>query len=172
MTRWFTLRRLISIAVLVGVWLALWGDISVANLLSGVVIAVAVSATGIGTAGRGGVRILPLLKFSVLVFWDLLGSTWTVAREVITPTDYTDEAIIAVDVPIASRSHLLLLIVSITLTPGTAVVDADPDSGTLYLHLLHAERREETAAHVRELAELACAALPIDETNLRLGSLR
>lgn len=161
MTGWFTLRRLVTIAALVAAWCALWGEVSVANLLSGAIVAVAISATGIGTPGRGGIRLLLLARFVGLVAVDLVVSTITVAREILTPTDYTEEAIIAVPVPIETRSHLLLMIVAVTLTPGTAVVDADPEGGVLYLHLLHADRREATTTHVQELADLACRALPV-----------
>ncbi len=161
MTGWLTLRRLVTVAALVAAWCALWGEVSVANLLSGVIVAVLVSAAGIGTAGRGGIRPLPLARFVGLVAVDLVISTITVAREILTPTDYTDEAIIAVPVPAETRSHLLLLIVAVTLTPGTAVVDADPDGGMLYLHLLHADGRDATTVHVQELADLACRALPV-----------
>jgi hypothetical protein len=41
------------------------------------------------------------------------------------------------------------------------VVDADPDTGTLYLHLLHNDRRAATIEHVGQLTRLACDALPI-----------
>ena len=65
--------------------------------------------------------------------------------------------------PAGTRAHLLLLIVAVTVTPGTAVVDADPDTGRLYLHLLHLDRAEGTVEHVLELAELACRALPMND---------
>ena len=157
----FTRRRLFTIASLTFAWCALWGELSVANVASGLVVSAAVSSSRIGTPGRGRVRFRPLAQFAGLVLVDLIKSTVAVAVEVLTPTDRTDEAIIAVDVPGDSRLHLLLLIVAVTVTPGTAVVDADPDTGTLYLHLLHGESREETEEHVRTLAELACAALPM-----------
>lgn len=160
MTGWFTVRRFITVVVLVLAWCALWGEVSAANVLSGTVVAVAVSLSGLGTAGRGGVRLRPLARFIGLVAVDLVISTVVVAREILTPTDSTDEAIIAVQVPGDTRSHLLLLIVAVTVTPGTAVVDADPDRGVVYLHLLHADRRPAAAAHVQELAALACMALP------------
>ncbi len=155
------IRQVITAGSLVFVWCALWGEVSVANLASGSLLAAAVTASGVGTAGRGGVRLRPLVRFAALVAVDLVISTVTVAREILTPSDRTDEAIIAVRVPTETRSHLLLLIVAITVTPGTAVVDADPDTGTLYLHLLHGDRRRGLEHHVQELAGLACAALPV-----------
>lgn len=154
-------RRIVTVVALTFAWCALWGEASVANVLSGLIVAVAVSSAAIGTPARGRVRLRPLIRFAGLVLVDLVRSTLAVAREVLTPTDRTDEAIIEVEVPRESRLHLLSMIVAVTLTPGTAVVDADPDTGALYLHLLHAERREETEQHVRTLAELVCAALPI-----------
>lgn len=156
----FTLRRLVTVAALVFAWCALWGEASVANLLSGFVLAAILTGLGVGTPGRGRVRIRPLIRFGALVAADLVAATVGVAKEILTPTDRTDEAVIAVPVPPETRSHLFLLVVAITVTPGTAVVDADPDTGTLYLHLLHADRRDATVAHVRELADLACQALP------------
>ncbi|NNK92565.1 MAG: Na+/H+ antiporter subunit E [Acidimicrobiia bacterium] len=158
----FTRRRLFTIAILTFAWCALWGEPSVANVASGLIVSAAVSSATIGTPARGRVRLRPLARFAGLVLIDLVKSTVAVAREVLTPTDNTDEAIIRVTVPADSRLHLLLLIAAVTVTPGTAVVDADPDTGVLYLHLLHAERRDETEQHVRDLAELACAALPLD----------
>lgn len=156
-----TRRRVVTVVILTFAWCALWGEASIANILSGSAVATAVSSTTIGTPARGWVRLGPLVRFAGLVFFDLIKSTVAVAGEVLTPTDRTDEAIIHVQLPGESRLHLLLLIVAVTVTPGTAVVDADPDTGALYLHLLHAERRRETEEHVRTLAELACAALPV-----------
>lgn len=162
----FRLRRVASVAALTFAWCALWGGPSVANVASGVIVATVVSSRGIGTRGVGHIRFRPLVRFGALVMIDLVVSTVSVAREVLTVTDSTDEAIIAVRVPGNARAHLLLLVVAITVTPGTAVVDVDPSTGTLYLHVLHADRRPAIEAHVRELAELACRALPSDQLHL------
>jgi multisubunit Na+/H+ antiporter MnhE subunit len=56
---------------------------------------------------------------------------------------------------------MMLIAVAVTVTPGTAVIDVDPDTSRIYLHILHAERAEATAGHVQELANLACRALPM-----------
>jgi multisubunit Na+/H+ antiporter MnhE subunit len=54
-----------------------------------------------------------------------------------------------------------MLVVAITVTPGTAVIDSDVDTGRLYLHVLHAEKSDEIRRHVGKLADLACRALPV-----------
>jgi multicomponent Na+:H+ antiporter subunit E len=159
----FTVRRLVTIAGMVFAWCALWGTISVANISSGVLVSLVVLVSGVGPSGRGGIRIGPLLRFALLVLLDLVKSSFTVAWEILTPTDYTEEAIIAVDAPVNTRHHLLLLVVAVTVTPGTAVIDTDPDTGTLYVHVLHADKADDVRAHVLELSELACRALPVPE---------
>ena len=159
----FTPRRLLILAMLVVAWCALWGSVSVANVLSGTLVAVAATLFSGVDRNAGAIRIGPLLHFLWLVVVDLVVSTVQVAWEILTPTDYTDEAIIAVDTDIDSRSHFLMLVVAITVTPGTAVIDSDADTGRLYLHVLHAENAAEIEGHVRELAQLACRALPVKE---------
>ncbi len=161
-----TLRRFLTIIALALAWCGLWQSISFANVVGGIALGGAVTYSGLGTSGRGGIRLLPLARLFVLVTADLVASTVNVAVEIVTPQDRTEEGIIAVPVPGESRQHLLLLIVAITLTPGTAVVDADPDTGTLYLHLLHIDRSEATVEHVNRLAALACEALPLPTNGL------
>ena len=160
----FTPRRLLVIALLVAAWCALWGTVSVANIASGTLVAVASTVFAGADRTAGGIRVVPLAHFAWLVAADLVVSTVQVAWEILTPTDYTDEAIIAVDTRIDARSHFLLLVVAITVTPGTAVVDTDSDTGRLYLHVLHAEKAPEIDRHVRRLADLACRALPVRDT--------
>ncbi|MGA7759514.1 MAG: Na+/H+ antiporter subunit E [Ilumatobacteraceae bacterium] len=155
-------RRLVTLALLVAAWCALWGGISVANVLAGTVVAVAVTLAAGVQPGHGRIRVVPLVHFVWLVTLDLVSSMVSVAWEILTPTDYTDEAIIAVDTQVESRSHLLMLVVAITVTPGTAVVDTDTDNGRFYLHLLHADKADAIVTHVQRLADLACRSLPVD----------
>ncbi len=162
-------RRFVTVAGLTGLWCGLWRDVSVANLLVGLGVAVLVSGPLIGSDGRGGVRPLALLRLGLVVLVDLARSTVGVAREILIPEDRTDEAIVAIDLPPAGHRHLLFLTVAITLTPGTAVVDVDRDRHRLYLHLLHADRRDDAVAHARRLAELAEEALPTSPTANRAG---
>ena len=152
-------RQALLVGLLVAAWCGLWGSLSVANVASGTVLAVGALVVT-GSAPAGVVRWRSLAHFAGLVALDLTRSTISVVREVLTPTDYTDEAVVAVPVTGAARSHLLLLTVAVTVTPGTAVVDTDADQAVLYLHLLHADRADETTRHVQRLARLACTALP------------
>lgn len=158
--RHFATKRALAVVALTACWCGLWATISIANVLSGFALSVVLVASGVGEGGRGSVRLVPVLKLVWVVAVDLVTSTIDVAVEILTPTDRTEEAVIAVPVSVESRDHLLLMSVAITLTPGTAVVDSDPATGTLFLHLLHVDRREATVEHVHRLARLACEAFP------------
>lgn len=153
-------KRLATLALLTAGWCALWGSFTVANVLAGLVVGVFTITLGLGGRSRGGIRVLPLARFSLRVAVDMVTSTLSVMREVLTPTDYTEEGIIGVDLPEGAEHHLLLLVVAITVTPGTAVVAAESDGSRLYLHVLHCDRRAQTEAHVRNIARLAVDAFP------------
>ncbi len=147
--------------LLVASWCALWRDISVANLLSGTIVAVGVQVI-LGRPVFGGrpKKIVPVLNLVGLVLIDLARSTTSVAYEILTPTDHTQEAILAIAIPPKAHHLMLPLTVMITLTPGTAVIETDPLAGNMYLHLLHHDRRQETVRHVERLAELLAEAFP------------
>ncbi len=153
-------RSPILVFLLTCSWLVLWRDISVANVISGLIVAsLAVLVLG-GDRTIGAIRPRPLMQLLWAIAVDLVRSTIAVAHEVLTPTDYTKEAVIAVQIDRAARPHLLLFVVAITLTPGTAVADVDPEKGRLYLHLLHVDRAEAVVAHTNRIASLATLAFP------------
>ncbi|MFT5026100.1 MAG: multicomponent Na+:H+ antiporter subunit E [Ilumatobacter sp.] len=155
-----TPRMLLLIAVLVVAWCGLWEAFSIANVLSGIIVAViALVIAGASPAGHA-VHFGALFQLVWLVLVDLVRSTAQVVWEILTPVDYTDEIIIGIDTRADSSAHLLLLTVSITLTPGTAIVDINVDTGRLYLHLLHADAAPQVTKHVERLAELACRSFP------------
>jgi multicomponent Na+:H+ antiporter subunit E len=158
--RQLTFRRAVSVTALTAAWCALWGSPSPANILSGLVVSAAATTLGMPPR-RGGVRLVPLAQLIWLVAVDLVVSTAVVVREVLTPTDFTDEAIIAIPIPPGGRAHLFLSYVAITITPGTAVVAAEADASVIYLHVLHADRRGDVEAHVHRLFDLAERALPL-----------
>ena len=169
----FDAKRLLDQLVGSGVAGGLAGGLAggaLANVLSGMVVGVLALAVGVGGSGRGGVRLGATLRLAGVVALDMVLSTATVARVVLTPGERTEEAIIAVPIVAPAKHHLLLLFVAITVTPGTAVVGAESDGSVLYLHVLDGERRDAVEAHVRRLADLACEALPTPEPKTESAS--
>ena len=158
MTRSQVVPGLVRSIVLLVVWVALWGDLTVANVVSGVVV-VALLAIVVPTSAAPGHVPNPVamvvLGWHVLV--DLVVSSLTVARAVVRPTP--ERTITAVlPVPLSTRSPLVASIVAnaITLTPGTMTVDVDPDTFVLQVHVLGTvdadEFREDIAVLERRVA--------------------
>jgi multicomponent Na+:H+ antiporter subunit E len=156
-----TVRRVAIVAALTAAWCSLWGSVTFANVASGIVVGSLASFTG-GPA-TGGIRFVPMMRLLWLVTVDLVVSTGVVVREVLTPTDHTDEVIVAYEIPEVGRRHLLFLYIAITVTPGTAVVAGDSEASTMYLHVLHADRVDEVLEHVDVLAALVARAFPMPE---------
>ena len=131
---------------LVLVWMLLWGTWSWANLISGTVLSVVVTVFLPLPPVVGGTRLHPagLLAFLGHFVVDLVLSAAQVAWQTIRPAAVGRSAIIRVQM--RTDSDLLLTIVaeSLTLVPGSLVIDMDRDERTLSLHILH----------VRDLADV------------------
>ena len=168
--RFLSPRRLVMIVMLTAMWCVLWGTVSAANVLSGLLVSLLIVGSGMATAYRGGIRPLALLRLIWLVAADLVLSTVNVAHAILTPGNRSRESVVAFAIGPEGRHHLMLLVISITLTPGTAVVDVDLDTGTLYLHLLDNSRLEETAVLLERLNRLAGEALPVPDHPSLIGS--
>jgi multicomponent Na+:H+ antiporter subunit E len=157
-------RRLLATAWLVIVWVALWGQLSWANLLGGVAVALLIGlafpGTGAGPAGR--VRPLPAVHFAGWFAYKLVEATLAVSLEVLRAHPRIAEGIIAVRLGDVSAGLATLVANVITLTPGTMTLEVSTvaQGTTLYVHCLHADDTERVRADLQRLAALAEAAFP------------
>ena len=140
---------------LVAIWLLLWNDLSVANVASGVLVAVAVAVLGVSRlpksycAGselgdRPRVSLPHLLYFGAYVLVKLVQANLVLAWEIVTPwRDRIHTGIVAV--PLRTSSDLAMTVVAnvITLTPGTVTINVWPNR--VVVHALTAEAAEELA---------------------------
>lgn len=165
MRRSFTL-----VGWLVVVWVALWGRISWANVLGGLVAASGlVILFPLRPARRQGrIRPWPALRFAVYFMWKLVEASAIVAWEVVTPHNRINEGIVAV--PIQGVSDALVTVVAnaISLTPGTLTLEVDEDPAVLYVHVLHLHDIEAVRRDIQRLERMAIAAFGPDEA---LGAL-
>ena len=129
---------------LVLVWILLWGTWSWANVLSGLLVALAVTVLLPLPAVVGGLRVrpLPLLGFLGHFLLDLAVSGAQVAWQALRPGPQRRSAIVRVR--LRTDSDLLLTIISQTLclVPGSLVLDLDREERTIALHLLHVRDHE------------------------------
>jgi multicomponent Na+:H+ antiporter subunit E len=124
---------------LVLVWILLWGSWSWADLLSGIVIAVAVTVLLPLPAVVGGIRVRPL---ALLVFLghflvDLAVSGAQVAWQALGPGGPQRSAIVRVQLRTDSDLLLTMIAAALSLVPGSLVLDLDREKRAIALHLLH-----------------------------------
>lgn len=162
-----TLNRLLRVVVLAAIWVALWGEVSAANVVWGLVVAVVVILGFPSLDGENGNGIRPVAavvlvaRFVVM----LVRSTWSVVVAVLRPKLALEQAIVAV--PLRTDDPVIVTMVAngISLTPGTLTVDLGPDpvpgeGRVLYVHALALSSQEEVVAGAHELEDLALAAFP------------
>lgn len=152
--------------VLMVVWIALWGELSVANVASGL-LALALLAVVTPGARRAGHRVHPLglLRFAGRLLVDLVTSTWAIVLAVVRPTPDRVAAEV-MTVPLRTRSTLVATIVanSISLTPGTLTVACDESDFVLHVHVLGRRDRDDFVASVAALEDRVVAAFtPVAE---------
>ncbi|SFE06996.1 Na+/H+ antiporter subunit E [Blastococcus tunisiensis] len=124
---------------LVLVWNLLWGTWSWANLISGVLVALAVTLLLPLPPVVGGARVRPvaLVRFLGHFVYDLIKSGALVAWQTVRPRGIDRSAIITVQLRTDSDLLLTILAESLTLVPGSMVIDLDRERRTLGLHILH-----------------------------------
>ena len=167
--------RLVALGIwFVVLWLMLWADVSVANVLSGAVLAVAVAVITRRTANvtdDDTVRISPfaLLHFAGHVLWQLVKSNLSLAWEIVTPTNTIATG--TVDVPLRSAAPIVTMAVSnvITLTPGTVTLDVTSEPPTLTVGVLHLHHPDAIRAGVQRTEALAIKAFGTTTARARLA---
>lgn len=155
------IRRLPLVVWLAGVWVALWGDLDIANVTVGVVIALALAlAFRFPRLPTASSTIRPLRAIGFLGFfvWKLVAASAIVAWEVVTPRNRINEGIIAV--PVHGTSDVLVTIVAnfITLTPGTLTLEFERAPSVLYIHVLHLRSIDAVRHDVQRLEHLVIRA--------------
>ncbi|HET6561531.1 MAG TPA: Na+/H+ antiporter subunit E [Marmoricola sp.] len=135
-----------SLVWLTVVWVALWGDISVANILSGAALAVIVSLVFPLPPLHMNLRVRPVrLLWLVLRFLlDVVVASCDVAWKILTLRGAPRNAVIEVNLRTPSDFVLTVVGELTSLVPGSVVVEARRSSHTLFLHVLDA--RDEAGA--------------------------
>lgn len=164
------MARLGFLAWLLVVWVALWGDVTVANVVSGLVTAsLLLVVFPPATARRSGrVRPLPTLRFVAYFAWKLVEASAVVAWEVVTPRSRITEGIVAVPIRGVSDTVATVVANAVSLTPGTLTLEVDRDPAVLYVHVLHLRDLDAVRREVRHIEALAIAAFGDDKAVARL----
>ena len=149
-----------AVVWLTTLWVLLWNDLSVANVLSGVVLAVVVlassrvaSAVCVGSDDGDRPRISPLrlAYFVGYVVVQLVRSNLFLAWEIMTRKNTVRTGIIAVPMRTSSELAMLVMANVITLTPGTVTIEAKGSPAVLYVNVLHLNDVERVRVDLRRL---------------------
>jgi multicomponent Na+:H+ antiporter subunit E len=131
-------RQLPLLVALVALWVFLWDHVDVLSVVTGVLLAVAVTRvlylppvllSGRFNAWRG-------LLLGLRMIFDVLFASLQVALFAVNPRWRPMSAIIAVQLHTRSDLVTTLTAEAISVVPGTLVVDIDRERGLLYLHAI------------------------------------
>ena len=149
-------------AVLVALWVLLWGSLSVANVLSGVLV-VAVVLWLVPDLSvrfdRPVLRPVALARFVGRFLLEVARANAVLTREILSPGSSIRTGVVAVPLPLCSDGLLTLVANVLALTPGTMPVEVrrSPDAA-IYVHVLHLGDVDDVRRDVQHLAELAVRA--------------
>lgn len=143
-------------------WVALWSELSVANVFWGLVVGVVLCVLVPPGSGPRRVTVRPwaLLRFAGSFIVGLVQASAIVAWEVVTPGSRIHEGIVAAELRTRSPGVITLIANAISLTPGTLTLEVHDDPPILYIHILHLRTVDQVRDDIRRFEDLAIAAFP------------
>ncbi len=172
-SRGFVLHPLL-ITWLTLVWVLLWSDVSLANVLSGIVVAVVATTLMPLNPVPFHARLHPWGTVELLArfAWDVVVASAQVAGLALRPGRVPRGAVIRVQ--LRSHSDVVLTITAelASLVPGSIIVEAHRLTGTLYVHVLDVELAgglEAARRHVLEQEQRVLYAIAPDDEIAAVG---
>lgn len=141
------------VAWLTVVWVLLWGNLSVANVASGLAVSLVVETVFPLPPIVFGGRIRPIGLLKLIWWWaaDLVVASVQVVGQALRVGEHPRNAVIEVDLYSRSDLYLTLTAELVTLIPGSVVIEARRSTGTLFLHVLGV-RGDADIEHARRTA--------------------
>ena len=153
-------------AALTALWVLLWGKLSVANVLSGILVAAVLIAILPGERRRTHfpvIRPAALVRLGLYLLRQLVISNVVLAREVLRPKSGLSTGIVGVPIPGCSDMLLTLMANFWAMAPGTMPVEVQRSPCVIYVHVLHLHAVEEVRRELIRLRDLTVAAFGSDE---------
>ena len=133
-------------------WSALWGSFTMAQFLVGFgvgFVTLLITQPLFGAPSGYYLRAWRVVRLILYFLYDLLLSSFRVAYDVLTPTDYSNPALLEMPLDVKSDIEILLVTNLISLTPGTLSIDITPDRKTLIVHAMFADNPEQVIAGLK-----------------------
>jgi multicomponent Na+:H+ antiporter subunit E len=162
-TRGFNRRAdLVVGAVAVAIWILLWGELSIANLVSGAILAalllVAFPMDHDVPAVRHRIRPHAILRLAGFFVADVVRSTLVTALDALRPRTQIRTGIVACPLRVRNDGLVTFLANLIALSPGTMPIDVAYDPHVIYVHSLRGDDPEAVRAFVTRLEHLSVLA--------------
>lgn len=129
---------------LTAVWVLLWGQISVANVLGGLVVGlvimVALALPRVPVRGR--LRVLPLIQLVAVSIYYALESSLQLAWFAVRPAPPPISGVLRVRFRFTSDLVLVLCANLLNSIPGTVVLEIDRERRVVYVHVIDIGSKE------------------------------
>lgn len=150
--------NLVAINMLLALaWVALTGGLTLGGLITGFFIGLAAMwlvRPLFPDTGSYFMRLYYWVRLIVMFVYELIVSSFSVLRDVLTPGQSSEPALIAVPLNVTSDLQITLLANFISLTPGTLTLDVSDDRKTLYIHAMFGEDADAIRAQIRDRFEV------------------
>jgi multicomponent Na+:H+ antiporter subunit E len=138
------------------IWILLWGDVSAANIVTGLVLAAVITVLlplpPVPIEGR--LHPISLLRLIVKVAYYLVLSSVQVAWLAIKPGPPPSSAVLRAHVNLKSDLVLALAVNVINLIPGSIVLEIDQTSRMIYVHVIDVGSERSVRQFHRQVAEV------------------
>jgi len=156
------MRQALRILSLTGIWVLLWGKLSIANVTSGVVVSSLLlvlypSGTMVKTPVRRP-RPIAFVRLIGYIFGQIVVSNAHIAREIITRGSNIRTGIVACRLRTDSERTITFLANVLSLSPGTMPVRVQVDPPLISVHVLHLDHPDTTRKRVARLEDLSVRA--------------
>ncbi len=126
-------------------WMMLWQEVTLLSVVSGLVLAFAVTRIfylpPFESSGR--LNLIAVVKYLIFFIYELFLGSLQVALVALNFTKKPKTAVIAVNLRTHNDFLLTMTALTVSLIPGSLIADVDRFNSVLYLHVLHAPTKAE-----------------------------
>lgn len=149
---------------LVVLWILLWGDITLANLVGGILVAAVLLwlvPREKATSDTPILRPVAMVSLAAWFVWALIDANVRVAIEALRPPSRSRirPGVVAIPLPGCPAGIATAVANTITLTPGTMTLEVDDRVPTLYVHALQIDSPDDVRADVYDIERRIVAAV-------------
>ena len=148
-------------ALLVALWLLAWGELSLANVLSGIAVAtvlLVVFPLEVADATPRRIRVGGALRLAGYVVSQLVLSNLAMARSILAPRPTSRSGVVTHELERSSDVVVTLMTSIIALSPGTMTVDVEGTS-TIHVHFFSLDDVDEARGVLARLERLVTGAI-------------